>query len=82
MCHQALSLCSSLANQQERHEASFFEAVRVLLNRLETNGGKKKYSLTEVNEKVNELLKQSVISEGVIIYLKAKSTSHCLILTS
>ena len=66
MCHQALSLCSSLANQQERHEASFFEAVRVLLNRLETNGGKKKYSLTEVNEKVNELLKQSVISEGVI----------------
>lgn len=66
MCHQALSLCSSLANQQERHEASFFEAIRVLLNRLETNGGKKKYSLTEVNEKVNELLKQSVISEGVI----------------
>ena len=66
LLHQALSLCSSLSNSVERHQASFFEAIRVLLNRLEHTGDKKKLSLQEVNEKVNELLKHSVISDGVI----------------
>ncbi len=66
LLHQSLSLCSSLADSVERHQASFFEAIRVLLNRLGNSGGKKKLSLNEVNEKVNELLKQSVVSDGVI----------------
>lgn len=66
LLHQSLSLCSSLADSAERHQASFFEAIRVLLNRLGNSGGKKKMSLNEVNEKVNELLKQSVVSDGVI----------------
>jgi type I restriction enzyme R subunit len=76
--HQSLSLCSSLTNYDERHQASFFEAVRVLLNRLENSGGKKKYSLTEVNEKVNELLKQSVVSEGVINLFEGQSVDFSL----
>lgn len=66
LLHQSQTLCSSLATYEERHNASFFEAVRVLINRFGNSGGKKKLSLSEVNDRVNELLKQSVISEGVI----------------
>ena len=63
---QALSLCSSLANEAERIEAAFFESVRVLLMRLANQGEGRKHSLKEVNERINALLKQSVKSEGVI----------------
>ena len=65
MLRQALSLCSSLAQKEERLEAAFFEAVRVLLVRLSNQGGKK-LSLPELNARVNELMKQAVKSEGVI----------------
>ena len=63
---QALSLCSSLAEPVLRIEAQFFESVRVLLLRLDNQGGQKKISLPEMNARINELLKQSVRSEGVI----------------
>ena len=66
MCHQALQLCSSVATYDERLEAAFFEAVRVLINRLTNAGRGKKLSLGEINERINELLKQSVKSEGVV----------------
>lgn len=78
LCHQALSLCSSLATVKERHESSFFESVRVLLNRLASAGSPKKYSLSEVNDKVSELLKQSVISEGVINLFEDQELSFSL----
>lgn len=64
--HQALSLCSSLVDRQERIEAAFFEAVRVLINRISNTGVDKKISLSEMNERINELLKQSIKSDGVI----------------
>ena len=63
---QALSLCSSLVAEDERFEAAFFESVRVLVNRLSDQGQGKKISLPEMNAKINELLKQSIKSEGVI----------------
>ncbi|MBR0419009.1 MAG: type I restriction endonuclease subunit R [Erysipelotrichaceae bacterium] len=63
---QALSLCSSLAAEDERFEAAFFESVRVLVNRLSNQGNDRKISLPEMNKKINELLKQSIKSEGVI----------------
>jgi len=66
MLHQALSLCSSIAPEELRFEAAFFESVRVLLNRLTASGRGKKLSLTELNNQINELLKQSIKSEGVI----------------
>ena len=66
MLHQALSLCSSLVDEENRFEAAFFEAVRVLTVRLANAGGGKKISLPEMNAKINELLKQSIKSEGVI----------------
>ncbi len=66
MLHQALSLCSSLVDETMRFEAAFFEAVRVLVLRLTNAGVGKKISLPEMNSRINELLKQSIKSEGVI----------------
>lgn len=64
--HQALSLCSSLVCEEDRFEAAFFESVRVLVLRLANNGEGKKISLPEMNARINELLKQSIKSDGVI----------------
>lgn len=66
MLHQALSLCSSLVDEDSRFEAAFFEAVRVLVLRLANTGVGKKISLPEMNARINELLKQSIKSDGVI----------------
>jgi len=64
LLRQALSLCRSLLNPEQRYEAAYFEAVRTLLTRL--TGDDKPLSLKEINERVNELLKASIKSEGVI----------------
>lgn len=66
MLHQALSLCSSLVEESLRIEAQFFESVRVLVLRLSNQGGEKKLSLPEMNARINELLKHSIKSDGVI----------------
>ena len=66
MLHQALSLCSSMVCEADRFEAAFFESVRVLVLRLTNAGSGKKISLPEMNARINELLKQSIKSEGVI----------------
>ena len=63
LLRQSLSLCQSLLNREERLKAAYFEAVRTLLTRVE---GKCKISLKEINERINELLKQSIKSDGVI----------------
>lgn len=63
---QALSLCSSLTERDLRVEAAFFESVRVLVNRLMNQGDGHKVSLKEMNDRINELLKSSIKSDGVI----------------
>lgn len=66
MLKQALSLCSSLADESSRIEAAFFESVRVLVMRLMNQGQGEKISLPEMNQRINELLKASIKSDGVI----------------
>ncbi len=67
MLHQSLSLCSSLVPEDLRFEAAFFESVRVLTLRLMNQGsGGRKISLPEMNQRINDLLKQNIKSEGVI----------------
>ncbi|SDI57217.1 type I restriction enzyme, R subunit [Pseudobutyrivibrio sp. 49] len=66
LLRQALSLCSSLVEEQLRIEAAFFESVRVLVTRLMNQGEGKKISLPEMNERINALLSQSIKSNGVI----------------
>ena len=64
LLRQALSLCRSLLTPAQRYEAAYFEAVRTLLTRITGEG--KPLSLKEINARVNELLKASIQSEGVI----------------
>ena len=67
LLRQALSLCSSMVEEILRFEAAFFEAVRVMLQRLMDSGGAdQKISLAEMNARISELLKQSIKSDGVI----------------
>lgn len=64
LLRQALSLCRSIVSPDDRLEAAFFEAVRTLLTRITS---KPNYiSLREINARINELLRQSIKSEGVI----------------
>ena len=64
LLRQALSLCRSLLTAEQRFEAAYFEAVRTLLTRITGEG--KPLSLKEINDRINELLKASIKSEGVI----------------
>lgn len=63
LLRQARSLCQSLLDKKQRMEAAFFEAIRVALTRIT---GDRKLSFKEINDQINELLKQSIRSEGVI----------------
>lgn len=63
MLHQAFSLCKSMVDERNRLETAYLEAVRTMLTRVE---GKGRLSFKDINERINELLKQSVKSEGVI----------------
>lgn len=66
MLRQALSLCSTLVPADKRLEAAYFEAVRSMLVKLTASGTGKKLSLKEINEQINNLLKASIKSKGVL----------------
>lgn len=66
LMRQALSLCASLVDEPTRMEAAFFEAVRITVVRLAAGGNGKQFTLTEINDRINELLKHSIKSDGVI----------------
>jgi len=74
---QAHSLCSSMTNEQERHEAAYMEAVRSTVIKVTYGGnGGKTLSLKEINAQINELLKASIQSEGVISLFDSKSAGE------
>ena len=58
-----LSLCRSRANEKERFEAAFFEAVRTVLVKVSSDN---KLSIHEINAQITKLLNQSIKSTGVI----------------
>lgn len=64
LLRQALSLCRSIVSPDDRLEAAFFEAVRTLLTRITSRPNY--ISLREINARINELLRQSIKSEGVV----------------
>ncbi len=63
LLHQSITLCRSLLTEEQRWESAFFETVRVMLTRL---GGKGKVTKRDIDQRIRELMKQSVKSEGVI----------------
>ena len=74
---QAMSLCSSMTTEKERREQAYFEAVRSTVVKLTYGGnGGKPLSLKEINAQINELLKASVQSEGVISLFDSRNVSE------
>lgn len=60
---QAETLCRSLLSEEIRMESAFFEAVRSGVAKVSGDG---KLSVKEINERINELLKASIKSDGVV----------------
>lgn len=63
LMRQSFSLSKSIATADERREEAYLETVRSVLVKIEKPGP---MSLRDINAQVNELLKQSVQSGGVI----------------
>lgn len=63
LLRNAYSLCRSIVSEKERWYASYFETVRIMIQRITGNG---KAKMAEISARISELLKQSVRSEGVI----------------
>lgn len=68
LMNQALSLCKSLVDDEEQHEAAFFSVLRVQILRLEgrSSKGGNGMSYEEFNKRINEIMEQTVKAEGVI----------------
>ena len=74
---QSHSLCSSMTTEQERHEAAYMEAVRSTVVKITYGGsGGKTLSLKEINAQINELLKASIQSQGVIGLFDSKQADE------
>ena len=74
---QSMSLCSSMTTELERREAAYFEAVRATVVKLTVGGTSgKPLSLTEINAQINDLLKASIQSEGVINLFDSKTVGE------
>ena len=61
--HGATTLCRSLLDERQKAEACYMDALRVMLLKLAQKG---KVSRHEINERISQLLRQSVKTEGVI----------------
>lgn len=75
MLKQAHSLCSSITSKDEQREAAFIEAVRIGVSRIKQDGH---FSLTEINEQIEELLQNSIHSEGIINLFSDADTEFSL----
>ncbi len=74
---QAMSLCSSMTTDKERREQAYFEAVRSTVVKLTYGGNSgKPLSLKEINAQINELLKASIQSEGVISLFDSRNVGE------
>lgn len=76
---QSHSLCSSMTTELERHEAAYMEAIRSTVIKVTYGGtGGKTLSLKEINDQINELLKASIQSEGVISLFDSKNNKESI----
>ena len=65
LLHNAQTLCRSLLDRHDKVEVAFFDALRVMVMRFTQTTGAK-ITRKEINQRINELLKQSIKSDGVI----------------
>lgn len=60
---QAASICRSLTTEEERIEEAFYKTVRSLITKITREN---ELSLKEINSQIDELLKQSLHTTGVV----------------
>lgn len=77
---QALSLCASLTTPAQRGHAAYFEAVRMLLKHLADagKGPRKMFSIKEINDRINSLLKHAIHSEGIVPVIEVSEGGRSL----
>lgn len=81
---QALSLCKSHATKSEQLEAAYFRAVRSIVVKRRVlidppnPGGRRPISLKELNERVTQIVGQSVQTEGVLNLFEKNSIEFSL----
>ncbi|MGM9697825.1 MAG: type I restriction endonuclease subunit R [Prevotella sp.] len=63
LLHNATTLCRSLLDERDKTEVCYMDALRVMIGRLSRKG---KITKHEINERIGELLRQSIKSDGVI----------------
>lgn len=63
LLHNATTLCRSLLSNKDKTEVCYMDALRVMMARLAKKG---KIAKHEINERIGELLRQSIKSDGVI----------------
>lgn len=63
LLHNATTLCRSLLDERQKTEVCYMDALRVMMLKLSQ---KAKISRHEINERIGDLLRQSVKTDGVI----------------
>lgn len=63
LLHNATTLCRSLLDERQKTEVCYMNALRVMMLKLSQKG---KISRHEINERIGDLLRQSVKTDGVI----------------
>lgn len=76
LLHNAVTLCRSLLTHDELEFVAFYDAVRVVLIRIETSGTSVRAK--EINERIKNLLSQSVQSEGIVVLFDEKKRDFSL----
>lgn len=68
LMNQALSLCKSLVSHDDQHEAAYLSVLRVQVLRLtgRKSGGSGGMTYAEFNNRVTEILQQTVHADGVL----------------
>lgn len=63
LLHNPTTLCRSLLDERQKTEVCYMDALRVMMLKLSQKG---KISRHEINERIGDLLRQSVKTDGVI----------------
>lgn len=77
LLHNAQTLCKSLLTTKQKLEVAFFDALRVMIHKFTVSVGPK-ITKRDITDRINELLKQSIKSDGVVNLFKDSKTEFSL----
>ena len=74
---KAEALCRSIISREESAETALYEAVKVIITKMQSH---QKLSLREINHRINKILEGSIQSEGIMNIFDGKEDSKELYL--